>query len=671
MPKITFYPDNKEIETAEGVSLAEAAILAGIFLPSPCGRKGVCGKCKVVVRTGEVERKPEGLLTQEEIEKGFVLSCQTIPKTDVTVDIPPSARPTKEQILKETSKIHLERVLSKVKEIEMPKPSFPHSPLVTKIFLKLPIPTLDDHISDLDRLSRGLAKDIKVDLNTLRQIPTLLRESNWEGTIILDREGCLLSIEKDDARQRNFGLACDVGTTSVVVQLIDLATQVILDTEASYNRQLHYGADVITRIIFAKKEKGLEKLHSLIIKTINDLIQTLMDEHRISPNEITAVVCAGNTTMLHLLLKVCPTYIRLEPYIPTFSFSPKIKACEIGINIHPSGVLACLPNVASYVGGDIVSGVLASGIYTEDKISMLIDIGTNGEIVIGNKDWLVCCASSAGPAFEGGGIGCGIRAMDGAIQKIEITSNCEMRHSMIGNVRPIEPAFEGGGIGCGIRAMDGAIQKIEMDQLDYEVKYSTIGNVRPIGICGSGLIDTLTELLKAGIIDRAGNIREDVPTERIRRAGDGLEFVLVKKEESGTGEDMVITQADISNLIFSKGAIYTAASVLAKKMGFQLQDIKKLYIAGGFGNYLNIEKAIMIGLLPDIDRDKLQFIGNSSLAGARLCLLSQEAMKKAEEIGKKMTYIELSADSDYMHEYTASLFLPHTDIDRFPTAKRN
>ena len=314
---------------------------------------------------------------------------------------------------------------------------------------------------------------------------------------------------------------------------------------------------------------------------------------------------------------------------------------------------------------------LYKGIEKAVENNRLYDIGTNGEIVIGNKDWLVCCASSAGPAFEGGGIGCGIRAMDGAIQKIEITSNCEMRHSMIGNVRPIEPAFEGGGIGCGIRAMDGAIQKIEMDQLDYEVKYSTIGNVRPIGICGSGLIDTLTELLKAGIIDRAGNIREDVPTERIRRAGDGLEFVLVKKEESGTGEDMVITQADISNLIFSKGAIYTAASVLAKKMGFQLQDIKKLYIAGGFGNYLNIEKAIMIGLLPDIDRDKLQFIGNSSLAGARLCLLSQEAMKKAEEIGKKMTYIELSADSDYMHEYTASLFLPHTDIDRFPTAKRN
>ncbi|MBU1262959.1 DUF4445 domain-containing protein [bacterium] len=651
MPKITFYSDNKEIDANEGVSIAEAAISTGIFINSPCGRKGVCGKCKIVVKNGEIETKPTGLLTQEELEKGFVLSCQTIPKTDITVDIPPSARTTKEQILKEEAKIDaLETFLSKVKEIERLKPFFPHSPLVNKLFLKLQPPTLDDHLSDLDRLSRGLASDIKIELCILRQIPALLRESNWEVTAILDREENLLSLEKGSSK-RNFGLACDVGTTSVVVQLIDLATQEILDTEASYNRQLHYGADVITRIIFAKSKEGLEKLHSLIIKTINEIIQTLTQEHKIHPNEITAVVCSGNTTMIHLLLKIDPTHIRLEPYIPAFTSCPKIKASEIGININPQGILVCLPNVASYVGGDIVSGVLASGMYRADEISMLIDIGTNGEIVIGNKDWLVCCASSAGPAFEGGGIGCGIRAMDGAISRIEIARDYEVKYSMIGDIRPI-------GI-CG----SGLIDTLSED-------YSSNQGLRPIGICGSGLIDTLTELLKAGIIDRAGNIREDLQTERIRRTKDGLEFILIWAKESGTFEDIVITQADISNLIFSKGAIYTAASVLAKKMGFQLQDIRKLYIAGGFGNYLNLEKAIMIGLLPDIDRSKLQFIGNSSLVGSRLCLCSQEAMTKAEEIGKKMTYIELSADSDFIHEYTASLFLPHTDIDRFPTVKK-
>ncbi len=628
MPKITFYPDNKGLDVAEGISLAEAAISSGIFINSACGKKGLCGKCKVKVKDGEVETKPTGLLTQEEIEKGFVLSCQTIPKTDVIVDIPPSARTTKEQILKEEVKIDaLEGVLSKVKEIERLKTSsFPHSPLVTKLFLKLQPPTLDDHISDLERLSRELASDIKIDLCTLRQIPELLRQSDWGVTAIMSQEK-LLYLEKGDTSHRNFGLACDVGTTSVVVQLIDLNRKEILDTEASYNRQIHYGADVITRIIFAKNKEGLERLNSLIIETINCLIQRLTQEHKIDPNEITAMVCAGNTTMLSLLLKIDPTYIRLEPYIPAFNFSPKIKAKEIGININSQGVLACLPNVASYVGGDIVSGVLASGIYEADELSMLIDIGTNGEIVIGHKDWLISCASSAGPAFEGSGIRCGIRAMDGAISGIEIAS-------------------------------------------DYEVRYSAIGNASPIGICGSGLIDTLTELLKAGIIDRAGNIREDIKTERIRRTGDGLEFILIWAKESGTFEDIVITQSDISNLIFSKGAIYTAASVLANKVGLQLQDIKRLYIAGGFGNYLNLEKAIMIGLLPDIERSRLQFIGNSSLVGARLCLCSQEAMNKAKEIAKRMTYIELSANSDYMHEYTASLFLPHTDIDRFPTAKR-
>ncbi|MDI6752569.1 MAG: ASKHA domain-containing protein [bacterium] len=628
MPKITFYPDNKELDVAEGVSLTEAAISSGIFINSACGKKGLCGKCKVRVKDGKVETKPTGILTQEEIEKGFVLSCQSFPRTDVIVDLPPSARTGREQILKEEAKIeHLEGVLSKVKEIERLKsPSFPHSPLATKLFLKLLPPTLDDHISDLERLSRELASDIKIDLCTLREIPGLLRQSDWGVTAIMSKEK-ILYLEEGDTSHRNFGLACDVGTTSVVVQLIDLSTEKILDTEASYNRQLHYGADVITRIIFAKNKEGLERLNSLIIKTINCLIQRLSKEHKIDPSEITAMVCAGNTTMLSLLLKISPAYIRLEPYIPAFSFSPKIKASEIGININSKGALACLPNVASYVGGDIVSGVLASRIYEADELSMLIDIGTNGEIAIGNKDWLVCCASSAGPAFEGGGVRCGIRAMDGAISSIEIAG-------------------------------------------DYKVRYSTIGNASPIGICGSGLIDSLTELLKVEIIDRAGNIREEVPTERIRRTGDGLEFVLVRKEESALSEDIVITQSDISNLIFSKGAIYTAASVLANKMGFQLQDIKRLYIAGGFGNYLSLEKAIMIGLLPDIERSKLQFIGNSSLVGARLCLCSQEAMDKAKEIAKRMTYIELSANSDYMHEYTASLFLPHTDIDRFPTVNR-
>ncbi|MEK7275581.1 MAG: ASKHA domain-containing protein, partial [Candidatus Desantisbacteria bacterium] len=631
-----------------GTDILEAAIAAGVHINSPCGGKGVCGKCRVKIKHEEtplseipsllVETKTTGLLTKDELDHGFVLACGTIPLAGIKVDIPPSSRLTKEQILTQETKIeHLEMVVTKVeagvneKDGKSERVSI-HTPLVRKIFLNISPPTIDDHTSDLERVYREINKiadlvDISTSLSNIRLIPKVLRDSNWQVTAIMNRDNdhpTMLSLEAGDTSLRNFGLAIDVGTTTVVVQLVDMNTARVIDTEASYNRQAHYGADVITRIIFSHKKQGLDRLHQGIIDTINDLIMVLMEEHQIQQNEITAAICAGNTTMLHLLLKIDPVHIRIEPYIPAVNFMPSITAAEIGIKINPHGLITCLPHVASYVGADITSGVLASGIHEADEISMLIDIGTNGEIVIGNKDWLVCCASSAGPAFEGGGIKAGIRAMEGAIQRIEI------------------------------------------NPLDYMVKYDTIGHVKPIGICGSGLIDTLTELLRVKVIDQSGNINGSLPTKRILETEDGLGFVLVWKEDSGGEEDIVITRSDISNLIFSKGAIYTACVVLAKKIGFEVNDIERVYIAGGFGNYLNINKSIMIGLLPDIDRNRYRFIGNSSLSGANLCLISDKAMKTAEEIAKKMTYIELSADNSYMNEYTGALFLPHTDMSRFP-----
>jgi uncharacterized 2Fe-2S/4Fe-4S cluster protein (DUF4445 family) len=666
--KIIFHPDNKEMNVHQGTNILEAAIAAGVYINSPCGGKGVCSKCKVRIRHGQekapltaspqtvepfvslcrcasvplsasVEIKTTGLLTQDDLDQGFVLACSTIPLTNIEVDVPPSSRLTKEQILTQETKIeHLERVVSRIDGREWEEGGEGEkvsiwTPLVKKFFLKIPLPTIDDHISDLERVYREINKitgldNISTSLSNIRLMPKMLRDSNWQVTALMSRNNDhpeLLSLEMGDTSLRNFGLAIDVGTTTVVVQLVDMNTGKIIGTEASYNRQAHHGADVITRIIFSHKKQGMDKLHHGIIDTINDLILALIVEHKIQHDEITAIICAGNTTMLHLLLKIDPANIRIEPYIPVINFMPAIMAAEIGIKINPHGLVACLPHVASYVGADITSGVLSSGIHEAEEISMLIDIGTNGEIVIGNKDWLVCCASSAGPAFEGGGIKAGIRAMEGAIQRVEI------------------------------------------DPLDYIVRYDTIGQVKPIGICGSGLIDTLTELLKARIIDQSGNINTNIPTKRIIETEDGLGFVLVCKEDSGGGEDIIITQSDISNLIFSKGAIYTACVVLAKKIGFEINNIERIYIAGGFGNYLNIDKSIMIGLLPDIARNRYRFIGNSSLVGAKYCLLSDKAMKTAEEITKRMTYIELSADNSYMDEYTGALFLPHTDMSRFPS----
>ncbi|MCK4261903.1 DUF4445 domain-containing protein [bacterium] len=636
---ITFLPDNKKGRVSKGTDILNGAIAAGVYINSSCGGEGVCGRCRVIVKKGDVKSEPTGRLTKEEVQKGYVLACRATIHSDVEIEIPPSSRLKDQQILTEEAKVErLKGVFSEAGEVERgieleEREIFSHSPLATKLFLKLPPPTLKDNVSDLERLYREVRRKrdipiLQTGLANVKKMARLLRESNWQVTVLLGkRNGTteIVLIEPGDTSGRDFGLAFDVGTTTIVAQLVDLKTKKTLSTKAAYNKQASYGEDVITRMIYAGKEAGLEKLHHLVIDTLNGLVSAMADELGISLNEITCIMCAGNMTMAHLLLRVDPTYLRREPYVPTANFIPVIRAAEAGIKINPRGLLECIPGVSSYVGADIVAGVLASGIDEEDALSMLIDIGTNGEIVLGNKDWLTCCSSSAGPAFEGSGVSCGVRAMDGAIQKVEITRE------------------------------------------DFQVKYSTIGGAKPIGICGSGYIDCLAELFKAGVIDRSGNIKEDITSPRIRKGKEEAEFILAWGAETETGEDVVITQVDIINLIRSKGAIYTAARVLANKMELELADIKKIYLAGGFGNYLNIEKSIWIGLLPDLERDRFKFIGNTSLSGAKFALLSYDAMVKAKEIAKKMAYIELSVEPAFMNEYTGSLFIPHTDIDRFPS----
>ena len=329
--------------------------------------------------------------------------------------------------------------------------------------------------------------------------------------------------------------------------------------------------------------------------------------------------------MTHLLLKIDPQYIRKEPYVPTASFVPVIRASEVGIKINPRGLLSCVPAVASYVGGDMTAGVLAAGINKSSDLSVLIDMGTNGEIVLGNKDWTVCAACSSGPAFEGSGMKCGMRARLGAIQTVEISK-------------------------------------------DFDVQYAVIGNGKPHGICGSALIDILAEFLKVGVVERSGKIKRSLNTNRIRINEDNIaEFVLVFKEETDTNEDIVISETDIDNLIRAKGAIYSGTAILVRSMGLGFNDVKHFYISGAFGSHLNIEKAIFFGLLPDIPREKYKFIGNSSIAGARMCLLSMENYEEASEIAQKMTSFELSSVPQYMDEYMSALFLPHTDLSLFPT----
>lgn len=637
--KITFYPDNKTIEVEKDKTILTASLSAGVYINSTCGGDGVCGRCKVIVKKGKVIAHPSGAISPEEKRKHTYLACQTTVHSDLEVEIPAESRLDFEKLTPQELETRIKGLYSEAEEIQALTPPaetlFTDSPLATKLYLELPEPTHQDSVSDLERLYRSIRKirDIPVlqaGLANIRQLGELLRDSEWKVTVTLGkRNGTveIVLIEPGDTSGRNLGLCFDIGTTTISGQLVDLNSKKILGTKAAYNKQASFGSDVITRIIYAHEEDGLEKLHNAVADTMDQIIKELVEDHKIDLNDVTCVLCAGNATMIHLLLSVDPTYIRRDPYVPTANFVPVVRAREAGININPRGLLSCVPGISSYVGGDTTAGILSSGLYKEEDISILIDIGTNGEIALGNKDFIVACAASAGPAFEGSGVACGMRASSGAIQKAKISRD------------------------------------------DYNVTFSTIAETKPRGICGSGYIDIIAHMLEAGILDRDGKIKT-ISHRRFRENETGREFVVVFKEESGSSSDIVITESDIENLKRAKGAIYSATASLVRHMGLSFANVQKIFIAGGFGTYIEIENAIKIGLLPDIERPRFSFIGNSSLAGARHMLLSHEAMEKAEEIARKMTYFELSVDPGYMDEYMAALFFPHTDLSRFPSIKK-
>jgi len=643
MAKVTvkFYPDNKQIQIEKGKTVLSAAISAGVQINSSCGGDGVCGRCKVIIKSGKVETQPTGRITLEEKRKGYLLACLTTIESDLEVEVPAESRLDLDKVTE--SEAYLQRlkgIFTDSVEVDkgvsiLPEDVFTHSPLATKLYLEIPKPNLEDKISDLERVYREIRKrqDIPImqtGLANVRRLGRLLRSSDWKVTATLgNRNGTveIVLIEPGDTSTRNFGIAFDIGTTTISGQLTDLNTKQILGTKAKFNRQASFGTDVITRIIFAQEDNGLERLHHAVIDGMNAIIQELVKEHNIDLNDVTCCMCAGNTTMIHLLLRVDPTFIRREPYVPTANFSPVIRASEAGIKINPRGLLSCVPGVSSYVGGDITAGILACGIVDSPKTSLLIDIGTNGEIALGNKDWLISCAASAGPAFEGSGVVSGMRAIKGAIQKVKINPK------------------------------------------NFRASVTTIAKTAPKGICGSGYIDILSESLKAGIINKNGKINKDLKIKSIRQGEYGEEFIIATKEEGDSEADIVITEMDIENLKRAKAAIFAAASILVKQMSLTFEDIDKIFVAGSFGTSLDIENAISVGLLPDLPRDKFVFVGNSSLVGSRQILFSSEAIIRAEDIAKKTTYFELSVEAKYMDEYVSALFFPHTDRERFPTVK--
>ena len=638
--KVTFVPDNKTIEVEKDKTILSAAISAGVYINSACGGEGVCGRCKVILKKGKVLSLPNAAITLDERRQHMYLACLTTIHSDLEVEIPSESRLDFEKLSPQELELRLKGLYSPAEDIQpastpLTETLFTHSPLATKLYLELPRPTLDDSISDLERLYRQIRKIknipiMQTGIANIRQLGELLRDSDWKVTTTLGkRNGTveIVLIEPGDTSDKNFGLCFDIGTTTISGQLVDLNSKKALGTMATYNKQATFGSDVITRIIYAHEENGLLKLHNAVIDTMDEIIRDLIQEYKIDLNDVTCLLCAGNTTMIHLLLSLDPTYIRREPYVPTANFVPVVRAAEAGLKINPRGLLSCVPGISSYVGGDTTAGVLSSGLYKADDLSILIDIGTNGEIALGNKEFLVACAASAGPAFEGSGVTCGMRASKGAIQRVKI------------------------------------------DPKDFSPSFITIGEARPRGICGSGYIDIIAEMLTSGLIDKDGKIKS-IKNKRVRETEIGREFVVVFKDEADSSSDIVITEPDIENLKRAKAAIYSATASLIRHMDLEFENVKKLFIAGGFGTYLDIENAVEIGLLPDLERSRIVFIGNSSLAGTRQMLLSYEANKIAEEIARKITYFELSVDPGYMDEYMAALFFPHTDLNRFPSTKR-
>jgi len=633
---VLFLPQNVKTTVRQGENLIRVAMEAGIHINASCGGEGVCGKCRVIVEDGNVDGGITEKLSKEDIEKGYRQACLSSAQSDIVVRIPIESEV-------DASALNLKRAPRRTARIwemnlEDLKEKGLFLPPVEKRYLELPNPTSQDHLPDVTRLVSFLKakhdeRRLVVQLPVIRKISDILRKDDFKVTATLlrpvhaGRKTHIINVQPGDTTDRNYAIAVDVGTTTIYGQLLDLITGKVLASYGEYNRQISYGEDVISRIMFADKPEGLIKLHEVVISTINKLIRKMTKRARIDADEISTITMAGNTTMTQLLLKVNPKYIRLSPYVPTSTLFAPMRAVDLGLALGEHVTALVYPAISSYVGGDIVAGVMGSGMYRTDKLALFMDIGTNAEIVIGNKDWLACAACSAGPAFEGGGIK------------------------------------------FGMRAAKGAIEDFSMDPISFEPMNITIGNVRSKGICGSGLIAIVATMFEMDVINNQGKFNRDIDTPRIRDDNGIIEYVLAWKDETQIGRDITITEPDLDNLIRAKGAIYSGCMTLLEEVGLGIHDIERIYLSGGFGSYVNLEKAMVIGLLPEMEPDKIRFIGNGSLMGAKMSSLTNRIRKDVVEVTKRMTNFELSETLSFMDNYVAALFLPHTDMDQFPKLK--
>ncbi|MBD3419705.1 MAG: DUF4445 domain-containing protein [Chitinivibrionales bacterium] len=625
MPEITFFPANIAVDARPGESLPVVAQRCGVKLSMPCGGQGTCTKCRIKIVEGQLESKSIGGMEILGRPGDIVLACQSrTSASDVKLSLLDLPDQEKGSFEDDGATQAVTKFAEDISDL---------STLIQSTRVTVPPPELEDGLCDEDRLIEELRQKLSHDaiclsLPALQKLAQQVRADKGRIECIYIagfNRAKVLDVNAANALPRPLGLALDLGTTSIAVQLADLTNGEVLASSADYNGQIANGLDVISRINYARHDGAAAELQSNVIASINQLIDHCLQKTADDSSSIYAASISGNTTMIHLLLGLDPEYIRLEPYTPT-AFAPDgIRSGQLGLNLHSEAVLHFAPAVGSYVGGDITSGLLTTElISTIDDVSLFIDIGTNGELVIGNCDFLISCACSAGPAFEGGGISCGMRASEGAIDYVEI------------------------------------------DPITGGCAYRTIGEAAPKGICGSGMISLLSNLLMHGLIDARGKFVQNRPCDSVTVDGRKAAYILVHDDTI----TLTITEHDIENVLRAKAAIYAAITLICTNIGITLNDIARVYIAGGFGKHLDFHQAIILGLLPDLPVERFSYIGNASLAGSRLALLSGNYRQTQKEIAAKMTYIDLSSDPSYMDNYTGALFLPHTDIGLFPTVAK-
>jgi len=622
--KVVFQPEGKRLEITVGRTLLEAAKETGLDIQSLCGGRGICGKCRIILRDGmnhisQVSDAERRSLSESEMKNGFRLACQAVIKDQrtIVVEVPMQSRVGQQRIL-------LKGLEKQVKLM----------PSVRKLVINVKKPSLKDAKSDADRLLDTIkdqtVQELKIDYETLREIPHAVREGDWTVTVIAWMNRELVSIKPGEHLRDLYGFAVDIGTTKLAAYLVNLNTGAIAATVSMMNPQIPYGEDVISRISYIMKaENNLEELHDVIVAGVNSLLNEACEKVGIQTEEVYDLTVVGNTAMHHIFLGIPPNYVALSPYPAALQSSADVKARELGVQINSGAYIHVLPTIAGFVGADAVADALATEIYELEGINTLIDIGTNTEIILGNGNRLMACSCASGPAFEG----------------------AHIKH--------------------GMRAATGAIENVWIDPQTLEVGYKTIDDVKPSGLCGSGIVDTVAEMLKAKIVSLEGSFNSGLALSRIRRNEKTLEFVIAPKGETSTGNDIVITQSDIREVQLAKAAIYTGASILMKHMVVEPQDIQEIFIAGAFGNYVDPQSAKTIGMFPDVPLQNVRFVGNTAGSGARMALLSTDVRALAEEVAERIEYLELGVDPDFQKEFLKATYFPHKEVERFPNVMKS